>query len=197
VELTWSLPRWESVCASHAVGTRNTYVQSSLKDGSCAPELLLLEFPGSIAHPVVHVDAVPPYIILEFLPLTALELVELFDIREPLRWRLELLILTVDGFSKQLFGGDLDSRCGLVLDPRGSSCCLHVWGGDAIFKGVMWEVKVCARWRETARRTSVVDVRATAPRQCRGIRAPTSVLDRETGRHVTADACASRLQHDS
>ena len=37
-----------------------------------------------ITHPIVHVNSVPPYIVLELFPLAALEFMELFEIGEPL-----------------------------------------------------------------------------------------------------------------
>jgi len=73
-------------------------IKGSFEDGARTSEFFLFQFPGSIAHPVVHVDPVPPHIVLEFLSLPALELVQLLEISKALCWRLELLILTVDGF---------------------------------------------------------------------------------------------------
>src|SRR5688572_4279490 len=70
-------------------------------------------------------DPISPHIVLKLLPLSALKLVQLLQVCEPLCWRLKLLILTIDSFSEELFGGDLDIGGSLIFDTRWSPCGLH------------------------------------------------------------------------
>ena len=85
---------------------------------------VLRKFKIRIASPVANLYPVAPNIVLELLPLPALELVQLLHICKPLSRFLELVILTVDGFSEQLFGADLDGRGRLVL---GSVSRMRTW----------------------------------------------------------------------
>lgn len=99
-------------------------IEGTFEDGARASEFFLFQFPGRIAHPIIHVDAVPPHIVLKLLSLPTLELVQFLQVSEALRWRFELLILTVDGFSEQLLCADLDGRRRKVFNPRGG-CLFH------------------------------------------------------------------------
>ena len=95
-------------------------IESALEDGAGALEFLLLEFPLGVTHPVVHIYPVPADIVFELFPLPALEFMQLLQICEALGGRLQTLFLTIDSFTKELLGGDLNRRGGLVLDPRGA-----------------------------------------------------------------------------
>jgi hypothetical protein len=68
----------------------------------------------------IHVDPVPTDIVFKFLALSTLKFMEFFEVSEPLGGRLKARFLSVDGFSKELFSGDLLRRRSLVLDPRGA-----------------------------------------------------------------------------
>ncbi len=66
------------------------------------PELFLLQLPLRITHPIVHINSIAAYIILKLFSLPPLILVQFFEIREALCWRLKTRFLTVHSFSQKL-----------------------------------------------------------------------------------------------